>query len=50
MLINPTHYIIAAYTIGFGLLWGYAALMWIETRAVAARTAQSDRNNAGDQP
>lgn len=30
--MNPTQYVIAAYVIGLGLLWGYAALLWWESR------------------
>jgi hypothetical protein len=43
-----THYAIAAYTIGLTLLWGYAALMWLETRAVLRR--EKNRNVGGGRP
>jgi hypothetical protein len=41
-------YVIAAYAIGFALMWGYAGLMWLEGRA-ACRNANS-RGNAGGRP
>jgi hypothetical protein len=27
------HYVIWAYCLGFALLWGYAAALWLECRA-----------------
>jgi hypothetical protein len=43
-----TNYAITAYAIGLALLWGYAGLMWIETRAVARRA--QNRNIGGPRP
>ena len=31
------HYVLIAYCLGFALLWGYAALLWIEGRALGRR-------------
>ncbi len=38
-------YVIAAYTIGLLLLWGFAVSMWLETRAVARRQAHHRKTN-----
>jgi hypothetical protein len=48
-MYSSANYVIAAYTIGFVLLWGYAGLMWMEGRAAARRQSRDDRKNAGGQ-
>ena len=40
-------YVIAAYTIGLLLLWGYAASMWLESRVVARRRLHDRKTNGG---
>ena len=40
-------YVIAAYSIGFLLLWGYAASLWLETRAAARRHVHVRKANGG---
>lgn len=35
--MNAENYLILAYVLGLGLLWGYAVLMWRESRALAVR-------------
>jgi hypothetical protein len=30
--ISHNNFVVVAYVIGLGLLWGYAALLWIESR------------------
>jgi hypothetical protein len=35
--MNPTQYTVTAYAVGLGLLWGYAARIWLSYRATAAR-------------
>ena len=42
-------YVIAAYAIGLLLLWGYAASLWLECRAVARRHVHV-RKTEGGQP
>jgi hypothetical protein len=55
--VNGTEYLILAYALGLGLLWGYAALLWRESRAVAVRerarssaTGEGGRDDAGGAP
>lgn len=39
-------YLVGAYAIGFVLLWGYAFLLWFETRALnKAERARKRENN-----
>ncbi|MGA2441102.1 MAG: hypothetical protein ABSH08_09090 [Tepidisphaeraceae bacterium] len=40
-------YVIAAYAIGLLLLWGYAASLWLEARAVARRQLLVRTTNGG---
>ncbi|MGD0768788.1 MAG: hypothetical protein ABSB42_11440 [Tepidisphaeraceae bacterium] len=40
-------YVIAAYVIGLLLLWGYAALLWLETRVAARRQLHVRKSNGG---
>ncbi|MGD0388933.1 MAG: hypothetical protein ABSC42_08265 [Tepidisphaeraceae bacterium] len=42
-------YVIAAYSIGLLLLWGYAASLWLECRVVARRRVH-DRKDKGGLP
>lgn len=35
--MNGPNYVILAYAIGLGLLWGYAARLWWQTRSLARR-------------
>ncbi len=35
--MTGTRFVILAYAIGLGLLWGQAVLMWWETRSTARR-------------
>lgn len=37
--MTDTGYTILAYSIGFGLMWGYAASVWLKARA-ARRAAE----------
>jgi len=40
-------YVLAAYTIGLLLLWGYAASMWLECRAAARRHVEVRQTKGG---
>jgi hypothetical protein len=40
-------YVIAAYTIGLLLLWGYAASLWLEIRVVAGRRVRDRKTDGG---
>lgn len=40
-------YVIAAYSVGLLLLWGYAASLWVESRAVARRQLTDRKRNGG---
>jgi hypothetical protein len=42
-------YVLAAYAVGFALIWGYAGLMWLEGRS-ACRHAAQNRANVGGRP
>jgi hypothetical protein len=33
--MNGNNYVILAYAIGLGLLWGYAAVLWLQSRRAA---------------
>ena len=35
--MNGNNFVIVAYAIGLGLLWGYAALLWLETKSATRR-------------
>jgi hypothetical protein len=37
MNAGSTHFVTMAYVIGLGLLWGYAAMLWWEAKALARR-------------
>jgi hypothetical protein len=41
------HYVLAAYSLGLLLLWGYAASLWMETRGVRRRQANDRKTNGG---
>ncbi|WP_428938354.1 hypothetical protein [Fontivita pretiosa] len=43
--MSGQNYVILAYAIGLGLLWGYAAKLWWETRSLARR--QRTENQGG---
>jgi hypothetical protein len=38
--MNGPSYVILAYVIGLGLLWGYAAVLWVQSRAAAAKQGE----------
>ena len=38
------HYVLSAYCIGFTLLWGYAAALWLESRALRRRHRTGGRS------
>jgi hypothetical protein len=40
--VTADGYVILAYTIGLGLLWGYAAQLWLASRRTTV--VQIDRN------
>jgi hypothetical protein len=40
-------YVVAAYTIGLLLLWGYAASLWLECRVVARRDSNLRKTKGG---
>ena len=35
--MNGNNFVIVAYAIGLGLLWGYAALLWLEDAGQKAK-------------
>ena len=35
--MNHTNYVIAAYAIGLGLMWGYALVVWMGLRKTGGR-------------
>jgi hypothetical protein len=41
------NYVIAAYTIGSLLLWGYAVSLWLESRVVSRRVVHERKANGG---
>jgi len=40
-------YVIAAYTIGSVLLWGYVISMWLESRSVVRRHLHDHKSSGG---
>lgn len=41
--MNATDYAILAYVLGLGLMWGYAASIWIGHRAAIRRGGQREK-------
>jgi len=44
--MNGQSFVILGYVIGLGLLWGYAATLWWESRRMAQRV--SSAKNSGE--
>ena len=43
--MSTNNYVILAYVIGLGLLWGYAVVLWLAGRSVARRE-QTERGTS----
>jgi hypothetical protein len=47
--MNAENYLILAYVLGLGIVWGYAVLMWRESRGIAIHErARAPGARAGD--
>jgi hypothetical protein len=47
-MMEMQNYVIAAFTIGSALLWGYAGLMWLEYRALHRQLPSRKINGEGE--
>ncbi len=43
-------YVILAYAIGLGLLWGYAAQLWLASRRTSVVRVKRDQTEVGGRP
>ena len=50
MNLDSTHFVILAYAIGLGLLWGYAALLLREASSLARCRAPVETKRDGGKP